>query len=142
MLKLSTKILYGLRATITIAQNDGIPLSAKEISISQGIPEQYLEQILVRLRKAGILESVRGPGGGYKLARPPEEISVFDIAVRLEGPIGLAKCLDPEENYECDRKNDCIARLVWSHLQQQIESTLKNLSLKQVIQEAEELGII
>ncbi len=142
MLKLSTKILYGLRAAITIAQNEGAPLSAKEISISQGIPEQYLEQILVKLRKAGILVSVRGPGGGYKLSRPPQEISIYEIAVGLEGPIGLAKCLDPEEDFECDRKNNCIARLVWSHLQEQIENTLKNLSLKQVLVEAKEQGII
>ncbi len=142
MLKLSTKILYGLRAAITIALNDGAPLSAREISISQGIPEQYLEQILVKLRKGGILKSVRGPGGGYVLSRPPEQISVYEIAIKLEGPIGLARCLDPDGDFECDRENNCIAKLVWSHLQSQIERTLKNLTLKQVLKEAEASGII
>ncbi len=142
MLKLSTKILYGLRAAITIALNDGAPLSAREISISQGIPEQYLEQILVKLRKGGILKSVRGPGGGYVLSRPPEEISIYEIATTLEGPIGLTKCLDPEEDFECDRENNCIAKLVWSHLQSQIESILRNLTLKQVLIEAEKSGIV
>ena len=93
-MKLSTKGRYGLRALIDLAQYSGqAPVSITSISARQDISERYLEQLMALLRKAGLIRSVRGAGGGYVLAKDMKEISVGDILRALEGnlePVGMS----------------------------------------------------
>ncbi len=133
-MKLSTKGKYGVRAVYEIAKQYGQgPLTIKEIGERQGISLSYLEQILHRLGKAGVIESVRGPGGGYLLARQPAELTIGDIVRALEGPIALSHCLEPGESGECYQADECVARMVWSRVGAKIEEALDSISFADLL---------
>ena len=128
MLKLSTKGQYGVRAMYEIAKAGSIgPVTIKEISEKQDVSVAYLEQIRNKLRKAGIIQSVKGPGGGYMLAREPEKISIGQILKELEGPVAITSCLDPSEG--CVRVDSCVTHLLWKALGDNIERFLDSMSL-------------
>ncbi len=133
MLRLSTKGQYGVRAMFEIAR--GIsrgPTTIKEISERQDVSVAYLEQILNTLRKAGLISSVRGPGGGYVLSRSPEKISIGAILRELEGPVAITSCLDPREG--CLRVDGCVTHLLWKALGENIESFLDDMTLKDLLE--------
>ncbi|WP_286677084.1 Rrf2 family transcriptional regulator, partial [Aminobacterium sp. EBM-42] len=111
-MKLSTKTRYGLRALLELArQYDGrTPLSITDIASKENISERYLEQLFLKLRRDGLIESVRGPQGGYLLSRAPMEITVAEVVEVLEGNIQIADCL---EGPECMRESACPARKLW-----------------------------
>jgi Rrf2 family cysteine metabolism transcriptional repressor len=133
-MKLSTKGKYGVRAVFEIARNSGKgPLTIKEIGDRQGISLSYLEQILHKLGKAGLIESVRGPAGGYLLARKPAELTIGDIVRTLEGPIALSHCLEPGESGDCYQTDDCVARMVWSKVGAKIEEALDSISFEDLL---------
>ena len=133
-MKLSTKGKYGVRAVFEIARHYGNgPISIKEISERQGISFSYLEQILHKLGKAGLIESVRGPAGGYLLARQPSELTIGDIVRVLEGPIALSHCLEPGESAECYQADDCVARMVWAKVGAKIEEALDSISFDDLL---------
>ncbi|MDH4162091.1 MAG: Rrf2 family transcriptional regulator [Nitrospirota bacterium] len=135
-MKLSTKGKYGVRALFEIARQYGQgPLSIKEISERQKISLSYLEQILHRLGKAGIIESVRGPHGGYVLARRPAEVTIGDVVRALEGPIALSHCLEPGFGSECYQADDCVARMVWTKVGEKIEEALDSISFEHLLQQ-------
>lgn len=94
----SAKTAYGLVALIEIGSShpEGAPLRVAEIARRQGIPERYLEQMLASLRRGGFLRGIRGPRGGYLLARPPAEITVADVVACLDGDNGSDRRGDPE----------------------------------------------
>ena len=95
LMKISTKSRYGLRAVFDIAYHSaGLSTQVKEISARQEISPRYIEQIFQKLKRAGIVKSIRGPAGGYYLARKPDEISVGDIVRATEGTIQLVHCTD------------------------------------------------
>ena len=96
-MKLSTKGRYGLKAMFELSLNHSKgPVSIKSIASKQNIPEQYLEQIFSKLKKANLIKSVRGAQGGYLLSRRASDITVYDILVVLEGPISISDCLSDE----------------------------------------------
>ncbi len=134
-MKLSTKGKYGVRALFEIARNYGKgPLSIKEIAERQHISLSYLEQILHRLGKAGIIESVRGPHGGYELARKPVDLTIGDVVRALEGPIALSHCLEPGATADgCYQAEDCVARMVWSRVGEKIEEALDSITFEQLL---------
>ncbi|GAB4489581.1 MAG: Rrf2 family transcriptional regulator [Thermodesulfovibrionales bacterium] len=134
MLRLSTKGQYGMRAMFEIARayQSGGPVSIRKISESQDVSVAYLEQILNVLRKAGIIRSVKGPGGGYMLGRPPDEISIADILRELEGPVAITSCLDPREG--CMRVERCVTHLLWKALGENIENFLDRMTLKDLLE--------
>ncbi len=135
-MKLSTKGKYGVRAVFEIARHDGKgPISIKEIAERQGISFSYLEQILHKLCKAGLIESVRGPAGGYLLARKPSELTIGDIVRVLEGPIALSHCLEPGELGDCYQADDCVARMVWAKVGAKIEEALDSISFRDLLQQ-------
>jgi len=137
-MKLSTKGKYGVRAVYEIARNEGQgPISIKEISERQGISFSYLEQILHKLGKSGLIESVRGPAGGYLLARKPAELTIGDIVRTLEGPIALTHCLEPGEEGDCYQAEDCVARMVWTRVGAKIEEALDSISFQDLLQQAQ-----
>ena len=134
-MKLSTKGKYGVRALFEIARNYGKgPLAIKEIAGRQQISLSYLEQILHRLGKAGIIESVRGPHGGYELAKRPADLTIGDVVRALEGPIALSHCLEPGVG-GCYQADDCVARMVWSRVGEKIEEALDSITFEQLLRQ-------
>ena len=108
-MKLSTKGRYGLRALIDLAlYSENETVSIASISARQNISESYLEQLIAKLRKAGLVTSVRGAGGGYKLALPASEISVGDILRALEGSLDAVNCPGLEEESSCGGSEFCV----------------------------------
>ncbi len=132
MLRLSTKGQYGVRAMYEIAKGyPETPVTIKEISEKQDVSVAYLEQILNKLRKAGLIKSIKGPGGGYLLEKRPEEVSIAAILNELEGPVALTSCLDPEEG--CVRVDSCVTHLLWKALGEKVEAFLKTITLKNLV---------
>jgi Rrf2 family protein len=132
MLRLSTKGQYGVRAMYEIARGYGRgPITIKEISERQDVSVAYLEQILNTLRRAGIITSVKGPGGGYVLARDPDNISIGAILRELEGPVAITSCLDPKEG--CMRVEGCVTHLLWKALGENIEAFLDKMTLQDLL---------
>jgi Rrf2 family cysteine metabolism transcriptional repressor len=135
-MKLSTKGKYGVRALFEIARNYGKgPLAIREIAGRQQISLSYLEQILHRLGKAGIIEGVRGPHGGYELARKPMDLTIGDVVRALEGPIALSHCLEPGVVGGCYKADDCVARMVWSRVGEKIEEALDSITFEQLLRQ-------
>ncbi len=132
MLRLSTKGQYGVRAMFEIARGcTRGPITIKEISEKQDVSISYLEQILNTLRKAEIIRSVKGPGGGYMLNREPSEISIGEILRVLEGPVAITSCLDPREG--CVRVEGCVTHLLWKSLGEKIEAFLDTMTLEDLL---------
>lgn len=134
MMKLSTKCRYGARAMVEIARNhaEGLSTKRKDITANQGIPSSYLENILIDLRDKGLVSTERGPKGGFRLTRPPEEISMYEVIHALRGSdMNPVECL--EDHYECDNKDTCITRQVWVAMQKAQEEVLRRITLRTLI---------
>lgn len=132
MLRLSTKGQYGVRAMYEIAKGyPDRPVTIKEISEKQRVSVAYLEQILNKLRKANLIKSIKGPGGGYLLNKSPENISIASILNELEGPVAITTCLAPERS--CIMIDNCVAHLLWKALGEQIEAFLETITLKNLL---------
>jgi Rrf2 family iron-sulfur cluster assembly transcriptional regulator len=108
------------------------PVTIKAISEKQSLSVAYLEQILNTLRKAGIIKSVKGPGGGYVLNEEPDHISIGAILRELDGPVAITSCLDPKEG--CMRIDGCVTHLLWKSLGEKIEAFLDNMTLQDLIE--------
>lgn len=135
MLRLSTKGQYGVRAIFEIAKNyQKGPLSIKDIAERQSVSVAYLEQLLNKLRRARLIESRKGPGGGYMLFRKPEEISIGMVLKSLEGPVAITRCLGPSAT-GCTLIESCVARLLWKSLGEKIEGFLDTITLRDLLKE-------
>lgn len=135
-MKLSTKGRYGLKAMLELAVHSGEkPMPLKLIAEHQDISEPYLEQLISLLRKSGLVKSVRGAQGGYQLAMPAEEITVGDILRALEGPIAPTDCVSEEENYDCERLDYCVTRLIWEKIRDSISNVVDNITLQDMAEE-------
>ena len=132
MLRLSTRGQYGVRAMFEIARGyPDNPLTIREISERQDVSVPYLEQILNKLWRAGLVRSVKGPGGGYLLTRRPGEVSIASILKELEGPVAITSCLNPEEG--CARIEGCVTHLLWKSLGATIEAYLETITLNDLL---------
>lgn len=140
-MKLSTRAEYGLRAMFELAAkyNQGGPISLRIIAEEQGISESYLEQLIAVLRKTGLVESVRGPQGGYMLASSPDSITVGDVVRVLEGPIAPMPCVSEESEVDCGRAGCCASRLVWAKVRDSISEVLDGFTLADMVDEANKL---
>ncbi|MBI4654844.1 MAG: RrF2 family transcriptional regulator [Nitrospirae bacterium] len=108
------------------------PITIKEIAERQGVSISYLEQILNKLRKDGLIKSHKGPGGGYVLSKKPDDISVSKILKALEGPVAITQCLGPGAK-GCNRVERCVTRLLWKSLGEKIERFLETISLNDLL---------
>lgn len=136
-MKLSTKGRYGLRALIDLAQNSGeTPVSITSISTRQEISERYLEQLMSMLKKAGLVESVRGAGGGYVLAKDMKEISVGDVLRALEGSLEPVECAGLEPDGGCRASDSCVTKYVWQRINESINRTVDEIMLDQLVSES------
>jgi Rrf2 family protein len=117
------------------------PVSLSTISVRQDISQHYLEQLFVRLRRAGLVRSVRGPGGGYLLAKKPEEITVRDIFLAVDEPFGPVACIKWEEPEQepCDRLDECVSRVIWKKVADQVSRALDSITLEDLRREREKL---
>lgn len=132
-MKISTRGRYALRLMMDIAMNDvGQPVRIKDISERQNISNKYLEQIISILNKAGYVSSIRGPGGGYRLAKKPEEYTVGMILRLTEGSLAPVHCLEKEFN-ECPRQGECGTLELWNRLDAAIKSVVDTLTLEDLI---------
>ncbi len=131
-MKLSTKIRYGARAMLELASHYGEgPIDLREIAAKQDISIKYLEQVIIPLRTAGLIKSVRGSRGGYSLAKHPSEVCLNDVVETLEGPINLVDCIsDPEA---CKRSSICVTRDVWSDVSEALHRVLKSITLEEMV---------
>lgn len=134
-MRISTKGRYGVRAMLELAKNYGsYPVSVKRIADNQEISLPYLEQILNQLSKSRLVRSVKGPGGGFLLARKPEDIKIIDIILALGETINPVFCVGDLEDSQCHRANNCAARILWKKLDQRIKEVLTNTTLKDLCQ--------
>jgi Rrf2 family cysteine metabolism transcriptional repressor len=131
---LSTRGRYGLQALFRLAQEPGAnPVPLKVIAEREGLPEPYLEQLMAPLRKAGIVRSVRGPQGGYALARPAADINIWDVVVALEGEIGFAA--EPPGAVE-DAADVSLDALLWRDLDRLLRERLQAQTLADLVERA------
>lgn len=137
-MKLSTKGRYGVKAMFEVALRYGEePVSIKTISERQNISEYYLEQLFAPLRKAGLINSIRGAQGGYVLSKPPSEITVADILNVLEGPIEISECIDDEVT--CVRTGYCATRLLWIKIRDSVNQVIESITLQDMIDDYNEI---
>ena len=129
-MKLSTRSRYGLRAMVFIARNAAQIVSSEMIAEGEGLSKKYLDRILNRLRKSGLLRSVKGQGGGYVLSRPAEQIRTDEIIAALEGSLCLVACVDDPS--KCEKARDCRTRKVWSRIASVVNESLRCISLRQL----------
>ena len=136
-MKLSTRTRYGMRAILELAQNDGRgPLQVKTIAQHQDISVKYLEQLMTMLRSTGFVRSIRGSKGGYMLAKAPDQIKLSDVFDCLEGHVTTVECVE-DKNY-CARAADCIARQVWTQVQDAIKNVLQSITLQDLVDRAKD----
>jgi Rrf2 family transcriptional regulator, iron-sulfur cluster assembly transcription factor len=143
--KISTKIRYGVRALCDIAYSStGTPSQINVISTRQGISARYLEQIFKKFRKAGIIKSVRGPFGGYLLAKKPKEISVGDIIRAIDGEdIELVFCSGNKKTSKkpCDRMGKCVVSDVWDEASKKLMGYFNSVTISKICAESKKRGI-
>lgn len=133
-MRISTKGEYGVRALFELAQHYGEgPIQSAYIAARQHVPENYLNQLLLTLRNAGLIKSVRGPAGGHMLARPPAEINLGEALVALEGPMQPMDCVNPDFT-DCTLLEMCVIRDVWRELKHATEEVLYATSLEELLQ--------
>lgn len=136
-MKLSTKGRYGLRALIDLAvYSTEEAVSIQSIAKRQNISDRYLEQLMGKLRRAGLVVSVRGAGGGYRLARPSGEISVGEVLRALEGNLAAVTCPGTEEGPGCGEADLCVTRYVWKRINDSITQAVDTIMIEQLVEES------
>ena len=141
-MKITTRGEYGLRALMELGTAPEKGLSLRDIAKRQHISLDYLEQIVPGLRSAGLIQSRRGAQGGYSLAKPAAEITVYDALVALEGPMDPMMCLTtaPESavGSGCMASGSCAVQEVWQEMKEAVEKVVKRLTLAELIERQQE----
>ncbi len=132
-MKMSTKGRYAVMAMTDIgAQPDGAWVSLGDVAARQDISQEYLEQLFSKLRRAGLVESQRGPGGGYTLARPADEINIADIISAVDEPMQVTRCQGDAID-GCVRGEKCVTHELWAALGRQVFGFLSAVTLGDVV---------
>jgi Rrf2 family protein len=127
-MRLSTRVRYGVRAMVELALQAGDPsVSSREVGARQKISPKYVGQLLAQLRASGLVRSVRGQGGGFQLARPPEKVTLLDVVQAFEGSLAPVPCVD--DPAVCPRSNRCATRDLWCELKESLEKPLRRTTL-------------
>lgn len=153
-MKLSSKGRYGMKAIIDLADyGETQPVSISDIAVRQNVSAAYLEQLLPKLRRAGLIKSERGVQGGYQLAKPADQISVGDILIALDENLSLVECLDEDEETEalpktssakdcatktCASKDVCVAKMVWKRINDSIYDAVNSIMLDELVRTSRE----
>ena len=136
----STRSEYGVRVMVELARRGGdTPVALAEIAEHERLPLAYLEHLVARLRRAGLIESRRGAHGGYLLAREPEEITMAEVVEALEGAIAPVECITaaPDGTLQCsleaDARHVCTTKVLWGRVRGAIVDTLEQTTLAELI---------
>lgn len=140
-MQLSTKGRYAVRAMFDLSfYSKGEPVPLSRISEREEISLHYLEQLFNKLRKGGVVESVRGPSGGFRLAKKPADITVEEIIRIVEGEIVPVNCTESgQKNKMCHRADKCITFVLWKRLGKTIRDYLSSITLQDLVDEAKDL---
>ncbi len=137
-MRLSTRGQYAVRAMVNLAYySKGMPVTLRDISKREQISINYLEQLFSKLRRGGIVKSVKGPGGGYILARSPEDIRIGEIIEMVEEPLNPVACLDGKDR--CDRSAVCVTQRVWKELGMRIRDFLNSITIYDLTKDVEDI---
>ncbi len=132
-MKISTKGQYSLKAMVALASaTDAEPVSIPQLAQEIFVSENYLEQLLPRLRQAGLIESIRGAMGGYRLALPAESISVGDVLRAGEGDLIPVDCTLTSDK-PCEQENGCVIKYVWKRMTDSLNETADAISLQELV---------
>ncbi len=134
-MKLSKKGEYALMAMIYLSFNKAKSVTIHQIAKSEQIPIKFLEQIMLELKKAGLLKSRPGVGGGYSLIRPPEEISLADVIRVIDGPLAPLNCVSKRAYVKCPQEKCCRLREVMLHVRNAIAGILENVTFADICKE-------
>jgi Rrf2 family iron-sulfur cluster assembly transcriptional regulator len=136
--KVSTRGDYASRALLSLSlhEGEGGPTSVRDLAERTGLPQPYLEQILLALKGAGLVRSKRGVGGGYVLARPPEEITLGQIVSAVDGPISAGDFGEPHTNGACDHEGQCVLLAVWAEVGHHMRTHLDSFTLADMVERA------
>ncbi len=139
-MKISTKGRYALRLMLDLAiHNTGEPVRIKDIAARQEISDKYLEQIISSLNKAGYVKSIRGPQGGYRLTKAPEQYTVGMILRLTEGSLAPVACLDDEVN-SCTRQDTCATLKLWKMVNDSVSSVVDKVTLANLVEWQNEMN--
>ncbi len=132
-MRISMKTDYGIRAILDLAQRYGQgSIQSADIAARQSIPEAYLDQLLMTLRKAGLVRSVRGPQGGHSLAKSPDKMTLGEVVAVLEGALTPIDCLNKSD--ECFQSKSCAMREVWHEIQSLTQNVLDSTTIEKLAQ--------
>lgn len=127
-MRLSTRSRYGTRMVLDLAKRfDEGPVKIGDIAEREGISVKYLEQLIIPLKQANFIKSVRGPKGGHMLSRPPENITVGEVVKALEGGTNLTVCVENPE--KCERSPGCVTRNIWEEASKAMYDKLDSMTL-------------
>jgi Rrf2 family iron-sulfur cluster assembly transcriptional regulator len=136
-MRITTRGRYALRASLSLARlgRDGSPVSINTLSCEENISSVFLEQIFFRLRKAGIVSSVRGPGGGFCLARPPDKLTVKEILDAAGEDLSVTPC--DKHNEDCERVSGCLSHRIWVEMTALINRYLAGVTIASILEKNE-----
>ncbi len=135
-MKISTRGRYAIRTMVDLAQHSGEGLvTLKDVAARQELSQKYLEQIVTQLSKGGLVKGIRGPQGGYRLAREPKDYNIGEILELVEGSLAPVECLESDVN-ACDRCASCATLDMWSGLYKVVTDYLGNITLQDVVDRA------
>lgn len=132
-MKISTRGRYALRMMLDLAIHSDEYITIKSIAERQEVSNKYLEQIITVLSRAGFVKSIRGPQGGYKLARPAAEYTVGMILRLIEGNLVPVACMEDTPN-QCSRCDTCVTLDIWKQLEEAISSVVDHITLEDLVQ--------
>ncbi len=136
-MKVSTRGDYASRALLSLALHpEEQPTSVRDVAERTGLPQPYLEQILLALKGAGLVRSKRGVGGGYVLARPPAEITLGQIVSAVDGAIAAGDFGRPHENGACEHEGQCVLLAVWADVGEHMREHLDSFTLADMVHQA------
>ncbi len=139
-MRLTTKGRFAVTAMMDLALRGGAgPVTLAEISARQRISLSYLEQLFGKLRRHGLVSSVRGPGGGYRLAKPTQEVAVADIILAVDEPIDATQCAGKEN---CQDDHKCLTHDLWANLNTHIFNYLRSVTLAELVRNHQNAGSV
>ena len=142
-MRISTRGRYALRAMLDVAQHSGDgPVSRQQIAERQEISADYVAQLFRHLQTAGLVEGVKGPGGGYRLTRHASSIRAGDVIRAVEGPVAVVHCAlpCPDAGPSCQRVDRCVTHLLWKQVSEAVTDVLDSVTLQDMANQAAQLA--
>ncbi len=141
-MRVSTRGDYASRALLSLALRDdlAVPVSVRDLATRTGLPQPYLEQILLALKGVGLVHSKRGVGGGYVLARAAQDISLAEIVAAVDGPIVAGDFGEPHRDGACDHEGKCVLLAVWAEVGEHMRDHLTSFTLEDMVKQARGLS--